>query len=78
MSSVKASGTPWLSDSISLVIRSRPLARSGSRVGGDHPLVDPPGRLDLDVVVAREQIRQPLPLLVGEQVGAGVQRPAGR
>lgn len=27
----------------------------GFAVGGDHLLVDPPGRLDLDVLVGREQ-----------------------
>ncbi len=46
-------------------------------VGVDHPLVDPPGRLDLDVLVGCEQSTQPATLLVGEQVGAGVQGPPG-
>ena len=47
----------------------------GFSVGGDHPLVDPPGRLDLDVGVDLEQLLQPVLLLVGEQVRAGVQGP---
>ena len=33
----------------------------GVAVGGDHPLVDPPGRFDLDVLVAGEQGLQPVP-----------------
>jgi hypothetical protein len=49
----------------------------GFAVGGDHALVDPPGRFDLDVVVAGEQGFEPRPLLVGEQAGAGVQGPPG-
>src|SRR4051794_24379981 len=49
----------------------------GLTVGGDHPLVDPPSRLDLRVLVDREQATQPLSLLAGEQVGAGVEGPAG-
>src|SRR5215218_8455612 len=48
----------------------------GFAVGGNHLLVDPPGGLDLDVLVGREQIRQPVALLVGEQVGTGVQGPS--
>jgi len=47
-------------------------------VGGDHALIDAPGRLDLDMVLGREQRPQPGGLLVGEQVGAGVQGPPGR
>ena len=46
-------------------------------VGRDHPLVDPPGRLDLQVLIVGEQVLQLVLLLVGEQVGAGVQGPAG-
>jgi hypothetical protein len=52
-------------------------AAVGVAVGGDHPLVDPPGRLDLDVLLGIEQPGEPLSLLVGEQIGAGVQGPAG-
>jgi len=54
------------------------LAASGAvgfAVGGDHALVDAPGRLGLDVLVGLEQGLQSLCLLVGEQVGAGVQGP---
>ena len=46
-------------------------------VGGDHPLVDAPGRLDLDMVVSGEQGGQPVTLFVGEEVSAGVQGPPG-
>jgi hypothetical protein len=46
-------------------------------VGGDHSLVDAPGRLDLHVLVWREQGGEPLGLCVGEQVSAGVQGPPG-
>src|SRR5690606_4213334 len=45
--------------------------------GGDHPLVDAPGHLDRDVLLNREERLQARLLLVGEQVGAGVQGPAG-
>ncbi len=53
-----------------------PAGPVGVAVGGNHLLVDAPGRLDLDVGVAREQRVESLALLVGEQVGAGVQGPA--
>ena len=49
----------------------------GFAVGGDHPLVGAPGRFDLHVCVDLEQGLQTLVLLVGEQVGAGVQGPSG-
>jgi hypothetical protein len=49
----------------------------GLPVGGDHALVDAPGRFDLDVRVVGEQRLEPLLLFVGEQVGAGVQGAAG-
>lgn len=45
----------------------------GVPVGGDHPLVDAPGGLDLDVLIDGEQGRESGGLLVGEQVGTGVQ-----
>lgn len=45
-------------------------------IGGDHPLVDAPGRLDLDVDIVNEQRPQPVSLLSGEKVRAGVQSPA--
>jgi hypothetical protein len=51
------------------------VARVGLSVGGDHALVDAPGGLDLDVLVGREQRAQARPLLVGEQVVAGVEGP---
>ena len=38
-------------------------------------LVDAPGGLDLNVLVGREQVDKPSLLLVGEQVGTGVQGP---
>ena len=40
----------------------------GVPVGGDHPLVDAPGGLDLDVLIDGEQSRESGGLLVGEQV----------
>jgi len=52
-----------------------PLLAVGFAVGGDHRLVDTPGGLDLDVLLGREQGRQPRALLVGEQLRAGVQCP---
>ena len=45
-------------------------------VGGDHPLVDAPGGLDLGMDVVGEQRGEPSGLLVGEQSGTGVQGPA--
>ena len=45
----------------------------GVLVGGDHPLVDAPGGLDLDVLIDSEQGGQAVGLLVGEQLGAGMQ-----
>jgi hypothetical protein len=47
-------------------------------VGGDHPLVDAPGGLDLDVLIDGEQGRESGGLLVGEQVGTGVQGSRGQ
>ena len=49
----------------------------GVAIGGDHPLVDAPGRLHLDVPFIGEQFAQPPGLPVGEQVRAGVQGPPG-
>jgi hypothetical protein len=48
----------------------------GLTVGGDHPLVDASRGFDLDVLVDCEEAGQAVPLLVGEQAGAGVQGPA--
>lgn len=45
-------------------------------VGGDDALVDAPGRLDFDVAFVGKHRLQPLPLAVGEQIGAGAQHPA--
>jgi hypothetical protein len=49
----------------------------GVPVGGDHPLADAPGGLDLDVHIDGEQRRESGGLLVGEQVGPGVQGSPG-
>ena len=49
----------------------------GGAVGGDHVLVDAPGRFDLDVVVVAEQGVQAGLLFGGEQTGARVEGPAG-
>jgi hypothetical protein len=46
-------------------------------VGGDHPLVDAPGDLDLDVLIDGKQGRKSGGLLVGEQAGTGVQDSPG-
>lgn len=73
MISLNGLGTPRLIDSINCLISSRPRVRVGLTVGGEHPLVDAPGGFDLDVGVGREQLRQPVLLGLGEQVGAGVQ-----
>src|SRR4030095_10180354 len=75
--SVRAAGTPALSAMIRRVMACRAGAPVGVAVGGDHALVDAPGRLDLNVVLIAEQGGQPLLLAVGEQVGAGVQGAAG-
>jgi hypothetical protein len=40
-------------------------------------LVDGPGGFDLDVVVTAEQGLEPDALIVGEEIGAGVQHPTG-
>jgi len=58
-----------------LLHRLLALGPVGFAVGGDHPLVDAPGRLYLDVLIDRELVGQPLLLLVGEQVRSGVQGP---
>lgn len=47
----------------------------GLTVCSDHALVDAPGRLDLHVLVGGEEVRDPLFLFVGEQVGPGLQGP---
>ena len=46
-------------------------------VGGDHALVDAPGRFDLDVTVVGEEPVEAVDLAVGEQAAAGVQGPSG-
>jgi hypothetical protein len=61
-----------LSEAISFSI-SAPQDAVGLAVGADHPLVDAPGRLDLDMSIGRERVAQPLALPVGQQGGAGVQ-----
>lgn len=67
--SVNAVGTPLLADAMSCSVKVFPCLRSGLAVGGDHSLVDPPGRLHADVLVKVEQRGQSVLLLVGEQVG---------
>jgi len=52
-------------------------ASVGFSVGGDHALVDAPGRFDLDVPVGGEQGFESAALPVGEQIGSGVQGPPG-
>jgi hypothetical protein len=49
----------------------------GVPVGGDHPLLDVPGGLDLDVLIDGEQGRESGGLLVGEQACTGVQGSPG-
>jgi hypothetical protein len=49
----------------------------GFAVGGDHALVDAPGRLDLDVLGDREQCLETGLLPVSEQLRAGVEDAAG-
>ena len=46
-------------------------------VGGDHPLIDAPGRLDLDMLLVGEQLLEAGLLLLGEQPGSGVEGAAG-
>jgi len=57
MTSVNAGGTPRLTAAISLAVIVLPRDAAGLAVGGDHPLVDAPGRHDLAVGVGREQGR---------------------
>ena len=47
----------------------------GVAVGGDHALVDGPGRFDLDVLVGVEQVLELDPLVVCEQPRPDVERP---
>jgi hypothetical protein len=67
---VRAAGTPALRgvDQLLHQLLAEPAVRFA--VGGDHPLVDPPGRLDFDVRVAValcvEQVGEAVLLLVGE------------
>jgi len=73
MTSLRAAGTPWLR--LVSPHKSATAATVGFAVGGDHALVDGPGGLDLDVLVACEQRVEAAALLVGEQVAASVQDP---
>lgn len=68
-------GTSWLSDLISLLVSSWALGAVGLAVGGDYALVDPAGRLELDVMIAGEQVVESSDLLVRKDVGAGLQAP---
>jgi hypothetical protein len=71
---------PWAGGRASrreLVVLARPVGRvlrttvgMGAPHDGDHALVDPPGRLDLDALVRGEPARQPLLLVVGDQAGS--------
>jgi hypothetical protein len=47
-------------------------------VGGDHPLIDAPGGLDLDVNVIGEQRAQAVGLPIGEQVRSSAERAPSR
>jgi hypothetical protein len=49
----------------------------GVPVGGDHPPVDAPGGLDVDVLIDGEQGGESGGLFVCEQVGTGVQGSPG-
>ncbi|MBS1897882.1 MAG: hypothetical protein JSS88_11030 [Actinobacteria bacterium] len=46
-------------------------------VGGDHPLADAPGRLDLDMSLVGEQGGETVDPLVGQQPCTGVEGPTG-
>ena len=70
-----AAGTPALTDVDHACHQLAAAGAVGFAVGGDHPLVDAPGGLDLDVLLDGEQALQSVLLLVGEQAGAGVQGP---
>ena len=61
--SLSAVGTPWLSGRRSGGASAVGLGAVGFSVGGDHALVDAPGRFDLDVLVDGEKGGQPVPLL---------------
>jgi len=77
MTSVGAAGTPALIASISACMSCFPWKPSGHAVGGDDALVDSPGRFDFGVIVRNKQGLQPVFLLVGKQIPAGVQGPPG-
>src|SRR5690606_3961822 len=46
-------------------------------VGGDDPLVDAPGRFDLNMLLDGEEGFEPCVLFLGEEAGTGVQGAAG-
>ena len=77
MTSRRALGTPAADAGDERLHAGAAVGSVGFAVGGDHALVDAPGRLDLHVVLDVEQQGQALALAVGEQVGAGVQGPSG-
>lgn len=58
ISSGRWAGTPTegVDEGVHHAVAQGPVALA---VGGDHALVDPPGRLDLDVRVAREYLVEP-------------------
>ena len=49
----------------------------GVPVGGDDPLIDPPGRLHLEVFLGYEERVRAGVLLIGEEVSPGVKCPSG-
>ena len=71
------SGDAALSDSISLTISSGPRLSRGAGRRRSSPLVDASGGLDLDVLIDGEQRRESGRLLIGEQVGTGMQGSPG-
>jgi len=77
MTSVSAAGTPARIASISACRSCFPWKPSGHAIGGDDALVDAPGRFDLGMIVRNNQGFQPVFLLVGKQILAGVQGPPG-
>ena len=58
ITSRRAVGTLWLLAPMSCCISSWPLFPVRFAVGGDHVLVDAPGRFDLDMLVVGEQRSQ--------------------
>ena len=73
MSSVRPLGTRVeVSVLISACIRALPRILLGSRYAPGDVLVDTPGDLECDVVIAGEQVEDLVLLAWGEQAGSGV------